>query len=336
MKKNRILLRADGSDKTGFGHVYRMLALAEYLHPVFDCYFVSHTAPDFLKSALNKLNIPLISLKPILYKSSDSRLPDEEITFDMGEIVLKNDIVVLDGYWFGINFQRSLRTLQIKLVVIDDMADRPIESDVIINPTPGLEEKYRSFVTGRVYSGFEYRLIRKIFYSHPVPSRMSDKSLLVCIGATDQFKITLSIFLMLQSIEDASWKFNFVVANEDVKKDYQKLTFEDKRFSFFYQLDAKKMKELMDESSHAILSASTIAVEAMCRGIRPLIGYYALNQLNIYEALCEKKLAFPCGHFIEDQALLSQRISEYLQVNSRQNDIISSNQNKLLAIFESL
>ncbi|MCM1490141.1 MAG: hypothetical protein NC095_04875 [Muribaculum sp.] len=42
----RIIFRADGGGRTGYGHFIRSLALASYLKDDFDCHFTTYNSVD--------------------------------------------------------------------------------------------------------------------------------------------------------------------------------------------------------------------------------------------------------------------------------------------------
>ena len=109
MAQHKIIFRADGSATVGYGHVHRLLSLTQMLHKNFDCVFVSHEAPEFLTTELKLLSVPLKKVATIQYKLPDERKQGDEVAFDMNEIVSGNEIVVLDGYWFGKDFQTAIK-----------------------------------------------------------------------------------------------------------------------------------------------------------------------------------------------------------------------------------
>lgn len=76
------------------------------------------------------------------------------------------DLVVLDHYGLGSAYQESLRGWAGRICVIDDLADRPVDCDVLIDPSPGRRDAdYRAIVPAgcKIMTGSSYALLRPEF-----------------------------------------------------------------------------------------------------------------------------------------------------------------------------
>ena len=155
MKRRTIIIRADGGQRVGLGHVVRMRALAAMLAADFDCEFLLGNSDPAVMTLL----------------SGDHRVHqlaaggDAETILDLARRTAAA-AVVLDGYGFGRELQRSLRQAGLRVVVIDDLAAAPIEADLVINHCSRLVAPHYQVPAGAsVLCGPEYALLRAPFLS---------------------------------------------------------------------------------------------------------------------------------------------------------------------------
>ena len=135
----KIVFRANGSSQIGFGHLYRLIALAEILKDSFYTLFVLFKTDGFIIEEIRNICNEVVVLDGELpYKTSDEIKSSDEITFDLDEILIGCEIVVLDGYYFGENYQKKVKEKGCKLVCIDDLAENNFYADIIINHAPGV------------------------------------------------------------------------------------------------------------------------------------------------------------------------------------------------------
>jgi UDP-2,4-diacetamido-2,4,6-trideoxy-beta-L-altropyranose hydrolase len=300
--QHRIVLRADGSSEIGMGHIYRLLALAEMLTPMFQCVFVSHTSFTFLDNALSSLNIPFLKTKYINYSLPDARKREDEIEFDLNEIITSDDIVVLDGYWFGKYYQSQIIKKGCKVVLIDDIYNNHPDVNVVINHSPGAKkEKYKVSDTTKLYLGLDYVLLRSIFLNlakHCNDSRVSqgNKHICVCFGGSDMKNFTLMAVSSLISYNQGIGKISIVVG-----AGYKHLStlqvLNDSRINFYQDLTDIGFAELIKTVDISIVSPSTVVFEMMTTSATIIGIPYADNQLEIFNFLVEKKSIIPLYSF---------------------------------------
>jgi len=143
---NRIFIRADGSAKIGLGHLVRCNALAFMLKNDFQIFFVCKEIPDEIFTEITNNGFQVLTI-------------DSEK--DFFKILSKNEIVVIDHYGLGTNYQKQIKELGCKLVCIDDLHDKEFYADVIINHAEGiLVEDYKCKSCTKLYLGINYALLR--------------------------------------------------------------------------------------------------------------------------------------------------------------------------------
>ncbi|HOU98297.1 MAG TPA: UDP-2,4-diacetamido-2,4,6-trideoxy-beta-L-altropyranose hydrolase [Bacteroidales bacterium] len=263
----RVLFRVDGGRKIGLGHLVRSIALADIIINNFDVYFFSLEIPFALKEELVKRNIKLIEIA------------NED---DFYEKINENDIVVLDGYHFDLNYKQNLKSKQCNLVSILDFVEVDNISDVIINHNPALNiNNYPYKKENQTLAlGADYSLLRKSFLEQ---SKIEKKipindTVFACFGGSDSLNLTLKTLKVL--IEYFNFKkINLVVGSEYcVTNELVKLLEKDARIKLLKNISEQELVKVFLESKIAIVSASTILLEAIACGTIPIICYYADNQ----------------------------------------------------------
>jgi UDP-2,4-diacetamido-2,4,6-trideoxy-beta-L-altropyranose hydrolase len=299
--KKRIIFRADGNMIIGFGHVYRLLALADMLKNDFHCVFACNRPGETVRKRivdtceLLELDIDYNYVVPDLI-SLQTQMP-----FDLAGIVSENDTVVLDGYQFKHKYQEALHKCGCKQVVIDDLIENYPFADIIINHAPGISAgEYRS--TAKLCLGLDYALLRKNFFS-PFPSGINNnRNVYVSMGGSDRLGITKKIVTALLLQKDLNM-VHVLCSNgfEQTQLQELKLLERQGKLLLHFNLDAGQIVDIMAECSTAFVSASTVLMEAYTRGLKCFTGYTAQNQHRFYNGFVSEGMVKGCG----DLAVLS-------------------------------
>lgn len=116
----RIVFRVDESQKIGMGHFYRCLSLADLI-PEYEIVFAMKSPSDGSIQTLEKKAYLLVSIPETVDIDDQNRI--------LKNAIRSNDIVVLDGYDYSTEYMNYLKTLCLKLVVIDDLHDKYLPAD---------------------------------------------------------------------------------------------------------------------------------------------------------------------------------------------------------------
>lgn len=155
MATKKVLIRADASLAIGSGHVMRCLSLAAALRARgADVQFVSRVLPGHLHAAivaqgyaLHALPAPqaTVPARPEsahahwLAVTEDQDVADTRAVLDgLGGV----DWLVVDHYALDASWQRALRPWYRQLAVIDDLADRDHDADVLVDQNLGAGGRY--------------------------------------------------------------------------------------------------------------------------------------------------------------------------------------------------
>jgi len=297
MQQHKILFRADGSATVGFGHVHRLLSLAQMLCKNFDCVFVSHEAPEFLIQELQSIDVPLVKVDPIQYKLPDERKPGDEVDFDMDLLLTGNEIVVLDGYWFGKKYQAAIKKRGCTLVYIDDLMEAGNIADVVINHSMGTSTSDYTMTAPAtcIYTGSSYSLVNvPEQFRHTGKATDRYQQLLISMGGADPLDFTSKIVTQYAAYISRFEKVVIMVGLAYKHSAQLKESIADfSNVEMIQGVPKMEMFTIMQQSTAAIISASTMSVEYAGVGGALAIIQTADNQKYLYRGLIESGAALP-------------------------------------------
>jgi UDP-2,4-diacetamido-2,4,6-trideoxy-beta-L-altropyranose hydrolase len=185
----KILIRCDGGDKKGLGHISRCSVLAGELAR-------NSIAPQFLikTDAAGKVRLFLQSrkldhLKADFLRESTSLRDERSVMSGMienGAI----ELVLLDHYRATTEYCREIKSMGVKLIQFDYTADPDLVSDIILNPNPGaVYVNYDKQISSgqKVLGGLKYALIDDAFTQiKNRKSREDDSHILFALGGSEK------------------------------------------------------------------------------------------------------------------------------------------------------
>lgn len=174
----RVLFRVDASQAMGTGHVHRCLALAHALRAQGEeVAFVTRALGLDTTGVINGERFRVIATlpppsgafepDPVIPHSAWGQMPQDQDAAETIEAARQwaPDWLVVDSYAFEARWHRNVaRDLGCSVVVIDDLADRPLDSDLVIDHTeaPDHRNKYAGVIdpTGtRILGGPRFGLL---------------------------------------------------------------------------------------------------------------------------------------------------------------------------------
>lgn len=249
----RAVFRCDASPKLGAGHVMRCLTLADALAAAgWRCEFV--------------VGEDSVATVPSLKQSS---FP---VQGDLSAIGAA-DLLVVDHYDLDARFESQCRPWAQRILVIDDLADRPHDCDGLLDQTFGRNAAdYRSRVpaSSDLLVGTQYALLRPEFAQRREEAlrRREGRALnrlFISFGGTDPFRLGERAIQAIQASRQSDCRVDRV----------------DGRTS------AAAMADLMDEADLALGAAGTTSWERCCLGLPTLIVITADNQRLVADYLAE-------------------------------------------------
>jgi spore coat polysaccharide biosynthesis protein SpsF len=205
-KTFKAVIRCDGDEQIGLGHVVRCLALAEELRDsqsvgVSFAMVAGKPGMDMVRNA----GFPVI---PLAEQVNEDTWLDELIR------TRKPNALILDvRSSLSPAFVRQWRKSGLLIVTIDDPSDRRLQADLAFYPpVPQVEEMDWSGFTGQLFVGWEWVLLRKQFAGHselhgrfssPDFSNPHPPELLITMGGSDPAGLTLKALRALNQVKHA-------------------------------------------------------------------------------------------------------------------------------------
>lgn len=222
----KIAIRVDSSIEIGSGHVMRCLTLASQLRKAgSEVFFIVRQMPDSMIDLISdSLNFSILQLpeysdeKPVSLEDNSpyhaswlgcSWATDAEDTLQAINSIGGIDVLVVDHYGIDARWEKFLHEFVRLLCVIDDLADRPHDCDVLLDQDyfsePDLRYKRLIPPHALAFLGPAYALLRDEFYAaaEQIRPRTEIRHVLVFYGASDIHNLTT---LTLQALSDASYK----------------------------------------------------------------------------------------------------------------------------------
>lgn len=232
-----------------------------------------------------------IDIVPMLADSGD------EVVNSMDLITTeeKYDVAVVDHYDLDQIYEVTLRQIASEIVVIDDLANRPHDCDLLIDQTYGRGERdYVALVPSstRLLLGADYALLRDQFSEQRATSlaRRGEKNgtinrVLVFMGGSDPDNVTLKV---LEALNDDLLPKNLMVDLVLGAQAAERMKISDRTSrnpNIKWYSDVRNMAELMAVADLAIGAGGTASWERCCLGVPSLVIEIADNQKLIASRL---------------------------------------------------
>jgi UDP-2,4-diacetamido-2,4,6-trideoxy-beta-L-altropyranose hydrolase len=283
----KIVFRVDASLKMGIGHFMRCLTLANELNrQKHEIFFICR---NLVGNLISKIQYPVMILPANKnFQSDDLYLnwlesSQEEDANQTIEVIPKNtDLLIVDNYALNKDWHIKLRAFSKKIMVIDDLADRIFDCDILLNQNLDAHASdYQSIIPDEceLYLGCNFALLRPEFQKlrkKAIIKRKNTleiKNILVNMGGIDEKNI---VYDVLKNIPD---NFNIVVIlggqsqHNTMIKNYAQF-----KKNIKVEVDAKNMSELMFNADLAIGAGGSTSWERCCLGLPTLLYVLSENQ----------------------------------------------------------
>lgn len=300
----KVIIRTDSSFQIGSGHVMRCLTLADELRQRgADILFVCREHPGNMIDLIEGRGHQVVRLA----KAETNLIPTTEDVAhaewlgvswqqDVKEVsaVVENiapDWLVIDHYALDRRWEQVLRQYIGKIMVIDDLADRSHDCDLLLdqNLYREMETRYDTLVPKSCQKllGPKYALLRPEFFAaRNSLLRQRDvivKRILVFFGGIDSTNQTEKTLLALAAIDNRTFEVDVIVGGGNSRKDrLQSICMAHSGFHFHCQID--NMAELMVAADLSIGAGGSTTWERCVVGLPSLVVTVAENQVNIADS----------------------------------------------------
>jgi len=213
MKRELIVIRADASYAIGSGHVMRTLVLAIALKSLgMSICFICRKQPGDYIEILRDKGFDVVAL-PAIRDHDESWLGlswQEDAAHTISALPYDTDIgwMIIDHYGIDARWEQLLISYVKKILVIDDLANRPHISNLLLdyNYVDRINHRYNNLVldTTKLLLGPLYAILRddyKEFYSRRKRSLECVERVIVFFGGTDQHNLTEKTLKILSDIK---------------------------------------------------------------------------------------------------------------------------------------
>lgn len=319
-------MRADASPAIGGGHVMRCFALAERLGQ-------SGWQPSFAVRPQTLDIFPALSSSfPIMILSGEDEASELRRAAPDG-----CDLLIVDHYSRDADFERACRPWARAVMVIDDLADRPHDADLLLDQTPTRQPNaYAGLVPAgcRRLTGADYALLRpefaKLRSRTAVRSRL--RSILLAFGASDPSDTTsLALQAVLRSGLDV--QVDGVIGSADTRGAELKRMAAPLGAAFRLHQGTSRMAELAAAADLAIGAGGVSALERCCLGLPSLIIQTADNQRMMASSLATAGAIIDLGP-VNAVAANSERLAELIGTLAKAPDRLSEMSRRAFAVCD--
>lgn len=299
-----VVFRVDSSAQIGSGHLMRCLTLAGQLkkEKQTEIFFISRDLEGNLNHLIENQGYHLLVLPRVLL-NEELEGYDKWLTvtqaFDASQTEqllqgLSVDYLILDSYAFDETWENILRPCVKKIMVIDDLANRKHNCDILLdqNYYCDMTSRYTGLVPKhcQMLLGPQHALLREEFYEARKKMRKRDghiKNILVFFGSSDLTNETLKTLRALEALQRTDIQINVVVgASNNHKESIEVYCQNHDHIQYFCQVS--HMAELMNEADLAIGAGGTTTWERCFLGLPAILIAIADNQVKICED-CSKR-----------------------------------------------
>lgn len=322
---HRIVFRTDASLQIGTGHVMRSLTLADALRVAgAQCHFICREHPGNLIAQIRQRGFAVNVLPAAAEEFSIAELAvgaqashakwlgadwaTDAAQTKVGIGATAVDWLIVDHYAIDARWEQALRPLCRKMMVIDDLADRQHDCDLLLDQNLGREVRdYTQLVPEgcAVLIGPHYALLRPEFaalreaslHRRAIPRF---KHLLITMGGVDQNDATGKVLEALQDCPlPADLRITVVMGPHASWLERVQLLARQMRQPTEVKVNVDNMAQLMANSDLAIGAAGSTSWERCCLGLPSIICVLAENQQLIAHTLelagAAKAVSFNAG-----------------------------------------
>lgn len=310
----KALFRVDASITLGSGHLMRCLALAKALKKLgWHCIFACSSSSESIVRSLSGNGFDIIETRG---------KADKQATV-LGDVLpLGVSLLVVDHYQLDIEFEQTCRSWARTILVIDDLANRQHDADILIDQTHGRDmEDYVGLVPRhcKIFTGARYALLRPEFNEVRTKSltRRDDTKprinrVLVNFGGFDPDNVTS---MVLAGVRDSHLDAIVDVVLTSKAPNLNHVRREVERLSRGYlHVDIPDMARLMAQADLAIGAGGMTSWERCCLGLPALVVTIADNQEKINEELSTEGATEYLGWYTDLE--ISKVSNAILQISS--------------------
>lgn len=333
MATRLMVFRADASLQIGSGHVMRCLTLAEALRATgSECHFICRAHAGNLLDSIRQRGfivheLPVSDTSGTAEEAAHTSWLGCDWTTDAAQTAailanLEPDWLVVDHYALDRQWEMAVRTEHCRLMVIDDLADRPHAADLLLDQNLGRQpQDYDHLIpaTCTVLTGPQNALLRPEFAALRKSSLIRRqipalRHLLISLGGVDKDNATGDVLAALKQCKlPAGFRISVVMGAQAPWIQEIRDVAEQMPWRTEVQVDIADMAQRMTACDLAIGAAGSSAWERCCMGLPSLMVVLADNQWPGARALEAAQAAWLVGEQNDIAAKLPHAMHALLQ-----------------------
>jgi UDP-2,4-diacetamido-2,4,6-trideoxy-beta-L-altropyranose hydrolase len=306
----KVVIRADASVNIGTGHVMRCLTLADKMDALgADIHFICRDFDGHMKSAIQVKGYACTLLPPP--KTGVERQADDpphaewlgvnwqEDANDTIRAIQGSEVdwLIVDHYGIDEKWHQALRSGCDRIMVIDDLADRKMDCDLLLDQTYGRNpQDYSDLIktNTKLLLGSNYSLLRPGYFKRRQEAlverseRKEVTHILVFVGGMDSGNISA---LVLRALDKITWEtppMVDVVLNRNAPYlEEIKLLSSTFDMPVGVHVDVEDMAGLMLQADLAIGGGGGASWERCCLGLPAVAIEMAKNQKQVLRSLSD-------------------------------------------------
>jgi len=315
----KIVFRVDASIEIGTGHVMRCLTLADALKQKgAECYFICREHSGNLIITIKERGYEVYPLplyeqhqnneQDIFYSKLDHAAwlgVSQEVDADLSIPIirlLKPDWVIVDHYAIDSHWEKKLRPYCTHIMVIDDLADRFHNCDLLLdqNYLPSYSKRYKNLIQKSTQDllGPDYVLLRDEFVNrNPVNNLCGDSSknkiILVNFGGVGNYELLEKV--VKATVDNPHYDY-LIITGQLSFEELKKLNTINNGSAQIIE-KASNMANIMQKSHFAIGACGSTVWERFSIGLNSALVEMAINQKPLLDYLDENNLIDNLGHY---------------------------------------
>lgn len=289
-----VTFRCDSSISIGIGHVMRCLTLANALKiQGVKCSFICRRHEGNIISLIEKQGFIVYQLtsnsvfhRPysksghLSWLGISQEQDAKECTFILNQI--KPDWLIIDHYALDSTWEKTLRPYCKKIMVLDDLADRNHECDLLLDQSIGRQQSdYRNYLPlkTKLLLAPKYLLLRKPFLDTALKSKESRprkviKNVFISMGGMDNHNYISQILLAIIDLhKESPISVNIIISSQaphinEIHSLQKQLPF---HINIYDKCVAEDLADFMMKADIAISASGFTSYELVCMHVPTLL-----------------------------------------------------------------
>lgn len=300
-----VLIRTDASVEIGSGHVMRCLTIAQLLLER------GHQVSFLMKPLLGNL-IDFVRTKG----------------FSVVDSISKVDLCIIDHYEVDVTWEKEARLFAKKIVVIDDLANRTHDCDVLLdqNVVPHYQSRYDDLVPVHCVKllGPNYLMMREEFIEERKKLRIRTGTvnrILIFMGGTDPTHETMKVLNAIQQYNIFKHVDVVIGSGNPQKEEIQSICMKE---GFYFHCQIEYIASLMGQADFSIGAGGSATWERCFLGLPSSSTIVAENQHISTETAAELEAIWNLGWHEQVTVDTYKDLLQSLELQKRKLKIMSN------------